>query len=161
MKSLKYKFIESPVGQLKTVTDDKHLIAILWDNEKPNRVKLDEMVEDKKNLVLLKTEKQLLEYFLRERSHFDVPLKFNGTPFQEDVWNILSQIPYGVTYTYKDIAHKVGKPEAVRAVGAAIGRNPISIIIPCHRVIASNGSLTGFAGGLERKKQLLKLESDY
>ncbi|MCE5295034.1 MAG: MGMT family protein, partial [Chlamydiales bacterium] len=82
-----------------------------------------------------------------------------GTPFQEDVWRALKEIPYGKTWTYKDIAEKIGRPKAVRAVGAAIGRNPISIIIPCHRVIATTGKLQGFAGGLDRKQTLLDIEA--
>ncbi len=161
MNTLKYKYLSSPVGQLKLVTNDKHLIAILWDNEKPNRVKLDEMFEDNNHPILLNAEKQLKEYFQKKRSSFDLPMKAIGTPFQEAIWSILSKIPYGITYTYKEVADKIGKPNAVRAVGAAIGRNPISIIIPCHRVIATNGKLTGFAGGLERKEHLLNLEMHY
>ena len=135
------------------------LLAILWDKEKPNRVKLVQMVEDMHDPLILQTEKQIHEYFHHQRKTFDLPLKTNGTAFQKEVWEILKQIPYGNTWTYKEIAYTLGNPQAVRAVGAAIGRNPISIIIPCHRVIATNGSLTGFAGGLDRKKILLDLET--
>jgi methylated-DNA-[protein]-cysteine S-methyltransferase len=159
MKTLKYKIIKSPVGDLKIVVTEHALTAILWDNEKPNRIRLDQMIEDKKNPIITETEKQLNEYFNKKRTEFNLPLETPGTTFQKDVWDLLNQIPYGTTQTYKDIAHGVLRPKAVRAVGTAIGHNPISIIIPCHRVIASNGGLAGFAGGLDRKKILLDLES--
>lgn len=157
---LKYKIINSPVGYLKIVVDDNVLVAILWDKERSNRVKLDKMVEDKKHPLILETEKQLGEYFQQKRKTFNLPIKTDGTFFQQEVWKFLSQIPYGSTWSYKDVAVKINRPNAVRAVGSAIGRNPISIIIPCHRVIASNGSLAGFAGGLNHKKALLDLETD-
>lgn len=147
------------MGPLKIVVNNQSLLAILWDNEKLNRVRLDTMVEDNKEPIILETEKQLHEYFQKQRKIFNLPLNTTGTAFQQEVWKWLNEIPYGSTWSYKDIALKINRPQAVRAVGAAIGRNPISIIIPCHRVIASNGSLTGFAGGLNRKKILLKLES--
>ena len=156
---LKYKIIKTPVGPLKIVIRDQVLAAILWDNEKPNRVRLDQMTEDKKDPLILEIEKQLNDYFLHQRTAFNLPIETRGTAFQQEVWNLLNQIPYGSTWTYKDIALKMDRPQAVRAVGAAIGRNPISIVIPCHRVIASNGSLAGFAGGIHRKQILLDLEN--
>lgn len=159
MKLLKYKIFKTPVGPLKIVVSDKTLVAILWDKEKLNRVKLEEMTEDNKEPLILETEKQLNEYFLNKRKKFNLPLETRGTTFQQDVWRVLNEIPYGSTWSYKDIAIKVGRPRAVRAVGTAIGRNPISIIVPCHRVIATGGGLGGFAGGLDRKKILLDLES--
>lgn len=158
MTLLKYKMIPSPVGVLKIVVQEDALVAILWDKERLNRVRLESMVEDTEDPLILKIEKQLDDYFLQKRQEFQLPLETQGTPFQKEVWNLLSQIPYGVTWTYKEVAEKIQRPQAVRAVGAAIGRNPISIVIPCHRVIATNGSLTGFAGGLDRKKILLDLE---
>lgn len=160
MKLLKYKIINSPVKPLRIVVSENKLIAILWDVEKPNRVKLDEMVEDRRDSLILETEKQLQEYFQNKRSAFNLPLDLMGTPFQRSVWEQLKQIPYGSTWSYRDIATKIKNPLAVRAVGTAIGRNPISIIVPCHRVIGSNGSLTGFAGGLDRKQFLLELEKN-
>lgn len=159
MNVLKYKIVDSPVGSLKIVVNDKALQAILWDKEKPNRVRLGEMAEDKKHPLILETETQLKEYFQGKREVFSVPLEASGTAFQQDVWKLLLAIPYGRTWTYKEMAMKIGRPDAVRAVGTAIGRNPISIIIPCHRVIASNGGLAGFAGGLDRKQLLLDLEA--
>ncbi len=101
---------------------------------------------------------QLDEYFSGSRKDFTVKLKLRGTPFQIDVWNALRKIPYGETRTYKEIATQIGRPQAFRAVGQAIHNNPIAIVVPCHRVIGSDGSLTGFAGGLELKKRLLELE---
>lgn len=158
MKKLISKKIPSPVGALTLVAEDSTLVAILWDNEKPNRVKLDTLKEIKNDPFLLEVETQFKEYFAQKRKNFILPLALKGTPFQIAIWNLLNQIPYGVTYSYKEIAEKTGNSKCVRAVGAAIGRNPISIIVPCHRVIASNGKLTGFAGGLDRKKILLDLE---
>ena len=97
-------------------------------------------------------------YFAGEEVEFDIPLDLRGTDLQRQVWEALLDCPYGRTTTYHDIAHRVGRPTAARAVGGAIGRNPVAIVVPCHRVIASNGSLTGYAGGLERKRHLLALE---
>lgn len=150
--------INTPVGDLKIVVNDQALVAILWDQEKPNRVPLPAQIESKNDPLILETEKQLNEYFQGQRKAFSLPLELRGTPFQAQVWERLKQIPYGTTLSYKTIASQIGKPDAVRAVGTAIGRNPISIIIPCHRVIGRKGSLTGFAGGLPRKKFLLMLE---
>lgn len=160
MSSLQYKIIHSPVGEIKIVVNAQSLVAILWDYEKPNRVRLEHMIENKENSLILETEKQLHEYFINERNVFNLPLETQGTIFQKEVWEELEKIPYGTTWTYKDIAQKIHRPLAVRAVGAAIGRNPISIIIPCHRVIGTNGELTGFAGGIDRKTILLDLESN-
>lgn len=156
---MKYKIIPLPVGALTIVVENACLAAVLWDKERPNRVRLGPMTEDRKDPLLLETERQLQEYFSGIRKVFDLPLKPRGTPFQENIWNLLNEIPYGATATYGEMAAKIGQPQASRAVGAAIGRNPISIITPCHRVIAANGSLTGFAGGLERKRLLLEMEA--
>ena len=158
MKLLKFKLMRTPVGTLKIVISDSALVAILWDNEKPNRVILDQMDEDFNNPLLLKVEKQLQEYFNGQRKAFDVPLGMQGTLFQMAVWDELKQIPFGSTSSYQEIARKLNNPKAVRAVGSANGRNPISIIVPCHRVIGADGKLSGFAGGVDRKKILLDLE---
>ena len=149
----------SPVGLLKLVATDQALVAVLWENENPKRVRLAELVEDKKHPILLETQKQLNEYFAGQRTQFDLPLDFEGTEFQKKIWQALLTIPFGETRSYKQIAEQVGNVKAVRAVGAANGRNPISIIAPCHRVVGANGKLVGFAGGLENKEILLKLES--
>jgi len=140
------------------VASEQGLAAILWENDNPRRVPLSLAAEQPDHPVLLATEKQLHEYFAGRRREFTVPLAFGGTKFQNQVWRALLSIPFGETRTYTEIARQIGKPAAVRAVGAANGRNPISIIAPCHRVIGSNGKLTGFAGGLKAKAHLLALE---
>ena len=154
-----YKKIQTPVGQLTLVANDHALIAVLWENDDPNRVKLVELTQNLDHSILNETEKQLIEYFAGHRTKFNLPLEFQGTTFQKSVWSALLNIPFGETRTYKDIAESIGNVKAVRAVGAANGKNPISIIAPCHRVIGANGKLVGFAGGLENKQILLKLES--
>lgn len=153
-----YKLIDSPLGKLTIVARASKLVAILWENEQPNRVRLGEMEQQDANPILLEVERQLQEYFKGQRQKFDLPLEFDGTEFQKQVWQALLQIPYGETRSYLDIATAIGNKKAVRAVGAANGRNPISIIAPCHRVIGASGALTGFAGGLEAKALLLSLE---
>ena len=154
-----YKKMPSPVGELTLVASDKGLAAILWENDEPDRVRLGEMMEDENHPLLRDAESQLTAYFAGTLKAFSIPLDFSGTDFQKKVWAALTTIPFGETRSYAEIARQVGSPAAVRAVGAANGRNPISIVAPCHRVIGSNGKLTGFAGGLEAKAFLLGLES--
>lgn len=155
---LSFKKTQSPVGELTLVASDKGLRAILWPCDTPRRVPLGAMVENAQQPLLVKAEKQLAEYFAGKRKVFDLPLDFAGTDFQKDVWAALLTIPFGETRSYAQIAKQVGRPKAVRAVGAANGKNPVSIVTPCHRVIGANGTLTGFAGGLEAKEILLRLE---
>ena len=157
---MKLAFIEmaSPVGTLKLVAHETALVAVLWENENPKRVRLAELVEQADHAVLLETQKQLTEYFAGKRQQFDLPLDFAGTEFQQKVWQALLSIPFGETRSYRDIAEQIGNVKAVRAVGAANGKNPISIIAPCHRVVGTNGKLVGFAGGLDNKDILLRLE---
>ena len=154
-----FKMMRSPVGELKLIASDKGLAAILWENDDPKRVRVGPLVEAEDHPLLLETERQLNAYFAGTRTGFSLPLDFTGTDFQRKVWHALTTIPFGETRSYRDIAIQIGHPDAVRAVGAANGKNPISIIAPCHRVIGTNGKLTGFAGGLEAKAFLLKLES--
>jgi methylated-DNA-[protein]-cysteine S-methyltransferase len=149
---------QSPVGQLTLVASDAGLRAILWPTEKPGRVKLPGISRGD-HRVLHATATQLTEYFNGKRQLFDLPLDLHGTPFQVKAWRSLADIPYGTTASYAEQADLLGAPKAVRAVGSANGRNPISIVLPCHRVVASNGSLAGFAGGLDAKRWLLKFES--
>jgi methylated-DNA-[protein]-cysteine S-methyltransferase len=156
--SLSYNTIESPVGRLKLVASDQGLVAILWDNENPRRVRLNELTADDRHPVLLETEQRLAEYFAGRRKIFSIPLDMRGTPFQNSVWEALLAIPFGQTRSYGQLASQLGNPQASRAVGAANGRNPIAIIVPCHRLIGSSGKLTGFAGGLAAKAHLLNLE---
>lgn len=153
-----YKTIPSPVGELKLVASERGLAAILWENDAPGRVPLGAMTEDADHPVLVEAARQLDRYFAGELTSFDLPLDFSGTDFQKSVWAALLTIPFGETRSYGEIARQVGRPTAYRAVGAANGRNPISIVAPCHRVVGSNGSLTGFAGGIAAKQRLLALE---
>jgi methylated-DNA-[protein]-cysteine S-methyltransferase len=157
-KSYVYKIVNSPVGDLTLVGSDRGLAAILWESDRPGRVRLNIVGEDRNHPVLVETERQLEEYFAGKRKKFSVRLEFVGTEFQNKVWQALLAIPFGETRSYGEIAKQLGNPQAMRAVGAANGRNPISIIAPCHRVIGSTGKLTGFAGGLEAKARLLELE---
>ena len=157
---MKLAFMEmpSPVGILKLVATENALVAVLWENENPKRVRLAELIEQVNHPILLETQKQLREYFAGTRQQFDLPLDFEGTVFQKKVWQALLSIPFGENRSYRDIAEQVGNIKAVRAVGAANGKNPISIIAPCHRVVGVNGKLVGFAGGLNNKEILLGLE---
>ena len=154
----RYSYIPSPVGQLKLVARESRLVAILWEKDDPARVRLGAMVEQPDHPILVETRTQLGEYFAGRRQAFTVALDFEGTDFQQQVWRALLTIPFGETRTYGEIAHQIGRPTASRAVGAANGRNPISIIAPCHRVLGSTGALTGFAGGLAAKDHLLAHE---
>jgi methylated-DNA-[protein]-cysteine S-methyltransferase len=157
--TLFYKKIDSPVGKLKLVANANALVAVLWERERPNRVKLDTMTLAPQQPILLAAERQLAEYFSGARTQFDLPLQPEGSEFQKQVWQALRAIPFGQTRSYLDLAKAVGSANAARAVGAANGKNPLSIIVPCHRVLGSNGSLTGFAGGLDTKAALLALEA--
>lgn len=156
---LAFIVITSPVGLLKLVANDYSLVAVLWEHENPHRVRLTELFEQPNHPILVIAQKQLNEYFTGERKQFDLPFDFQGTEFQKKVWQALLTIPYAETRTYQQIAAQIGNIKAVRAVGAANGKNPISIIAPCHRVVGANGKLVGFAGGLHNKSILLKLES--
>jgi methylated-DNA-[protein]-cysteine S-methyltransferase len=156
--SFAYKIIDSPVGKLKLVASDKGLAGVLWQRENTRPAPLSEAVEDKQHPVLVETERQLGEYFAGKRKTFSIALDLRGTQFQKDVWEALLAIPFGETRSYGQLAKQLGNPRATRAVGAANGRNPVSIIVPCHRVIGSSGKLTGFGGGLETKAHLLSLE---
>jgi methylated-DNA-[protein]-cysteine S-methyltransferase len=159
-EQLFYTFMRSPVGRLKLVASDRGLVAILWSaDEKSGRVTLPLAEKQDRHPVLRETEEQLKDYFSGRRERFSVKLDLRGTPFQKKVWRSLLTIPYGETRTYSDIAKTIGHPAAARAVGAANGKNPISIIAPCHRLVGSTGKLHGFAGGLKAKAELLKHES--
>jgi methylated-DNA-[protein]-cysteine S-methyltransferase len=150
-------FIDSPVGPLFLAASDDGLRAIEFrDNRHP--VKRGDDWREGDNEVLRKATGQLFEYFCGRRRAFDLPLSPAGTEFQRAVWTMLATIPYGETISYAQLATRVGKPTAIRAVGAANGRNPLPIVLPCHRVIGADGSLTGFGGGLPTKQFLLKLE---
>ncbi len=150
--------IESPVGMLTIVATNDGLRAILWPDDDPARVRLTDTVDDPDHRVIATTAAQLVEYFAGERSEFDVPLDAVGTEFQRSAWDVLRTIPFGTTVSYGEQAERMGDRRKARAVGAANGRNPISIIVPCHRVVGASGALTGFAGGTDTKAWLLDHE---
>ncbi|MGC1468136.1 MAG: methylated-DNA--[protein]-cysteine S-methyltransferase [Sphingorhabdus sp.] len=154
-----YCYLEAPVGRLLIAADDAALRDISFATSRHRRAP-DREWKEGLNAVLQKTVTQLSEYFAGNRRAFDVPLGPTGTQFQLRVWNALLEIPFGDTASYSQIAARIGRPSAVRAVGSANGRNPIPIIIPCHRIIGSNGALTGFGGGLDVKQSLLLHERD-
>ena len=157
------RHIASPVGRLTLVAGDRGLAAILWEHDRRERVRLPTSADDTPVKcaadVLGRAEAQLAAYFAGRRTTFDVVLDVRGTAFQRAVWAALLAIPFGETRTYRDVAVAVGNSNASRAVGAAIGRNPVAIVVPCHRAVGANGTLTGFAGGLDAKRRLLALES--
>ena len=154
------KKTNTPVGELTLVASERGLAAILWEDDDPRRLRLEPQREDPNNDILVEAERQLAAYFDGTLRVFSVPLDFVGTEFQTSVWKALLKIPFGQTRTYTQIAKQIGRPTAARAVGGASGKNPISIMAPCHRVVGANGDLTGFAGGLGTKELLLNLERD-
>ncbi|MCB1706397.1 MAG: methylated-DNA--[protein]-cysteine S-methyltransferase [Halioglobus sp.] len=146
-------YLDTPIGTLRLVSDGRALTRIEFEGQHG-----DDSGCGGSDAVLRACAEQLGEYFARRRRHFELPLAAQGTPFQRSVWKALAAIPYGELRSYRDIATRIGNAAAVRAVGTANGRNPLPIVVPCHRVIGSNGALTGFAGGLESKQFLLALE---
>lgn len=146
-------FLETPIGYLWISASDKGLTALAFKEFKPDSINQNKITEQAKG--------ELTEYFAGQRQVFSVPLAAKGTDFQTQVWNTLSTIPFGKTCSYLDIATTIGNVKACRAVGAANGKNPIPVIVPCHRVIGANQKLTGFAGGLGRKAWLLKHENAF
>ena len=144
-------FYETPVGKLCIGEEDGVIVRTTW-----SKIPTEYVLEETE--LILQCKMQLDEYFRGERKTFDLPLVPKGTDFQKKVWNALKEIPYGETRTYGEIAAAVGNPKAARAVGMANNKNPIGIIIPCHRVVGANGKLVGYAGGMEKKEWLLQLE---
>lgn len=152
-KNLQYQLIDSPVGPLYLLSNGSQLLQIAFGAAEPAAGAV-----ERGDPVLRRAAAQLREYFAGRRRTFELPLAPLGTDFQRAVWRALAEIPWGETRSYGDIARSIGRPRAVRAVGAANGRNPLPIVVPCHRVVGSDGALTGFAGGLTVKRQLLALE---
>lgn len=146
-----YGFMTTPLGDLQVVADDSTLLEVAF-------VDAQDVRADKPNAIVSMALNQLAEYFAHQRKVFDLPLGAVGTEFRQLVWQQLCEVPYGQTASYSDIASAIGRDKAVRAVGAANGANPIAIVVPCHRVIGKNGTLTGYAGGLDRKQWLLNFE---
>ena len=153
-----HDLIASPLGDLTMIASEQGLAALLWPDDAPARVPMPRGDRVPDHPLLRQAGAQVQAYFAGQRRHFDLPLDFHGTPFQKVVWQALLSIPYGETRSYAAIAQAIGRPTACRAVGAANGRNPISIVAPCHRVVGTNGALTGFAGGLEAKCYLIDHE---
>ncbi len=147
--SLFYDTLDTPIGVLMIEADNEHVLKILFDQDE---------VAANPNALTEKCKVQLQEYFEGKRTDFDLPVKFQGTVFQERVWQALLHVPFGETATYAEQAGKIHNPKAVRAVGAANGQNKINIVVPCHRIIGNNGSLTGYGGGIDRKQWLLEHE---
>ncbi len=152
--ALNYLLLDSPVGALRLWSNGRQLVQIEFGDHKA----VPEGARQQDDAVLQRGGEQLEEYFAGARRRFDLPLAPQGTAFQQSVWRALAEIPWGQWRSYADIARAISRPRAVRAVGAANGRNPLPIVVPCHRVVGSDGSLTGFAGGLEMKRYLLELE---
>ena len=153
-----YCYLNSPIGDLLLAGDDDALSLIGFPQGKMRHDPEPDWIFNEKPFAAVR--QQLEEYFTGERKDFDLPLHLSGTDFQVQVLQELQRIPYGETTSYGDIAKRIGRPKAMRAVGAANGRNPIPIIVPCHRVIGSSGDLTGFGGGLDTKEALLRLEAE-
>lgn len=149
-------YASTPLGRVLIVTADGALVGLYFDGHE--RTPSVRNVASRSSKLMTSVEGQLDEYFHRARIRFDLPIRLQGTPFQLAVWSALLDIPYGQTRAYASVAELVGRPRAARAVGAANGRNPISIIVPCHRLVGSNGALTGYGWGVDRKRSLLELE---
>jgi methylated-DNA-[protein]-cysteine S-methyltransferase len=152
----RYNELETPIGPLLVAADEAGLRLIHFQSGRARRQPDPAWRRDAAPFRALSS--QLAEYFARKRRHFDLVLAPEGTPFQLEMWQALTAIPYGTTISYSELARRVGRPQAVRAVGAANGQNPLPIVVPCHRVIGKDGSLTGFGGGLPVKRPLLELE---
>jgi methylated-DNA-[protein]-cysteine S-methyltransferase len=156
---LYYKSVASPVGSLRIMASDKGLCAVLFNGGRNNDVYFNGALElDNNHALLLRVEKQMQEYFAGKRKAFDLPVDMRGTVFQLKAWRELAKIPYGKTISYGEQARRLGDANKARAVGMANGRNPVCIVVPCHRVVGASGELTGFAGGLKVKQFLLDLE---
>ena len=154
-----YTYAGSPLGELLLISDGDVFSGLYMQSHKIKTNLILPGRRDDRLPLFIRSITQLGEYFAQERTIFELPLKMEGTAFQKSVWQELSKIPYGTRTTYTEIARRLARPTAARAVGLANAGNPVSIIVPCHRVIGQNGSLTGYAGGLERKEFLLQLES--
>jgi methylated-DNA-[protein]-cysteine S-methyltransferase len=152
-----FSYFESPIGRLLLTSDGTALTGLYMEPSRKAQC-TDGWMEDVTVAPLSATVRQLTEYFDGTRREFDLPLRLQGTTFQTRVWRELTEIPYGQTWSYGQLAKRIDKPSASRAVGLANGRNPISILVPCHRVIGADGSLTGYGGGIERKRWLLAHE---
>ena len=153
-----FDFYDGPMGRMLVVANDEALSGLYFVDQKYYREVARDWLRGGNHKTVLETARQLTEYFAGARRQFEIPLAAEGTPFQNEVWRAISSVEYGDSITYLELARRAGHPEAVRAAGTATGRNPMTIIVPCHRIVGSNGSLTGYAGGLVRKRALRQLE---
>jgi methylated-DNA-[protein]-cysteine S-methyltransferase len=159
MKS--YTYLKTKLlGELLLVATSSHLVGIYFANHKQGPKVQGDWELNPGHCILRQASEEIREYLEGKRTTFSVPISFEGTSFQREVWRQIARIPFGQTITYSELAGRANAPKAVRATGAATGKNPLSIIVPCHRVIGKNGSITGFAGGLDRKKNLLRIEAE-
>ena len=154
----RYARFETALGPMIAIAVDDSLVGIDFEDAKYAPAIGTEWAEDPCAPPLRECIAQIAEYFAGERGRFDLPLAPRGTPFQQRIWREIAQVPYGETITYAQLASRAGSPGSARAAGAATGRNPLAIVVPCHRVVGASGSLTGYAGGLHRKERLLCLE---
>jgi methylated-DNA-[protein]-cysteine S-methyltransferase len=154
-----YTIVQSPVDDLMLVTDGTALTGLYFMGREHIPAARTDWKLDPQRPLLQDTAKQLREYFAGTRKRFSVPVRFHGTEFQRKVWEEIAAIPYGETISYSELARRAGAPQAIRAAGTSTGRNPVSIIVPCHRVMGKNGDICGFGGGLDRKRYLLGLEN--
>ena len=152
----RFTYYDSPLGTVTLQANEQGLLGVWFETHttKPE----DLGIQEDSFPIFQSVKEQLERYFAGDAVQFDVPIAAKGTPFQQSVWHALTTIPYGETWSYAQLADAIGNPKAVRAVGLANGKNPVSVIIPCHRVIGKNGKLTGYAGGVERKQRLLAIE---
>ncbi len=151
-----FTYYQSPYGQMTLQANEHGLLGAWFEIQTTQPQQLG--IYSDNNPILSEAVRQLEEYFSGKRTQFELPLAAKGTAFQQAVWQALCRIPFGETWSYQQLADEIGNPKAVRAVGLANGKNPISVIVPCHRVIGKNGKLTGYAGGVETKQRLLELE---
>lgn len=153
-----YDRFKSPQGGMLLLANDEGLAGVFFDRQKYHPEKQADWKKHPEHRLLCQAKRELAEYFAGKRTRFDVALAPDGTPFQRSVWKAISTVGFGETISYGELARRAGHPGSARAAGAATGRNPIGIMVPCHRIMGANGSLTGYAGGLERKRALLALE---
>ena len=158
MNTVCFDFLSTPLGTVLLASDGEALVGAWFEGQRYEPARGGSWERRRNTPVLVRAGAEMTEYFAGTRTAFTVPLAPAGTAFQRAVWNAIAAIPYGETAAYRDLASRIGRPSCIRAAGAATGRNPLSIIIPCHRVVGANGGLTGYAGGLDRKRTLLALE---
>ena len=158
MKTIGYDYLSTSLGTMLLASDGDSLMGAWFEGQRYEPIVGASWKRTRNLPILLRAGTELTEYFAGGRSEFTIAICPAGTPFQRDVWSAIAAIPYGETLTYRDLASRIGRPAGIRAAGAATGRNPLSIIVPCHRVIGSDGALTGYAGGVDRKRVLLALE---